>query len=151
MIDFAPYVIPTVQGLLALALFLVAALCLKLERKLDRLRDGSDGVAQAAGRLAAEVAKAEAAVASLREASGHAGADLQKRIEEARETLETLKLLSTTARAVHGGPTLPAPRPAEAAAPSAAPPRADAFETRRAERLALRRDPPGGERWGGLR
>jgi Domain of unknown function (DUF6468) len=94
------YLIPIAQIVLAIALFLVAVLCLRLEKRLSALREGKDGIAQAAAELSQAVGRAEASVAALRQTSEDAARDLQQRIEEARAASEALKFLSTTARAM---------------------------------------------------
>lgn len=154
------WLIPAAQALLAVSMLLVAFLCIRLDRKLDALRKGKDGVAQAAGELAVAVEKAEASVRALKAVSEAAAADLQAQVEAARATAENLKFLSTTARAVHDGPIRDAlPRDGADTARleglRAAARRGDILDAEEDERLAaraaLRRAPPGGERWGGLR
>lgn len=94
------YLIPAAQVFLAIALFLVAILCLRLDAKLNALRTGKDGVAAAAGKLSQAVARAEDAIKALREHSETATATLQHRIDEAQAVSDGLTFLSTTARAL---------------------------------------------------
>ncbi len=94
------YLIPAAQIFLAIALLLVAVLCLRLDAKLNALRKGKDGVAAAAGQLAQAVARADAAVKALRAHSEEATLTLQQRIDEAQAVSDGLKFLATTARAL---------------------------------------------------
>jgi hypothetical protein len=94
------YLIPAAQIFLAFALLLVAVLCLRLDAKLNALRNGKDGVAAAAGKLSQAVARADAAIKALRDHSEEATASLQRRIEEAQAVSDGLKFLATTARAL---------------------------------------------------
>lgn len=141
--------IPIAQVILAVAMLVVALLCIRLDRKITALREGKDGVAAAAAELALAVGRAEASVAALKSASEAAGEDLQQRVEEARATAEALKFLITTARAVE---VKPAPQPAPEPAPvrNARDLRWDDDELEDEFRLA-RRSRPRTETWGGLR
>jgi uncharacterized phage infection (PIP) family protein YhgE len=94
------FLIPAAQIFLAIALLLVAVLCLRLDAKLNALRKGKDGVAAAAGQLSQAVARADAAVKALRAHSEEATAALQQRIDEAQAIADGLKFLTTTARAL---------------------------------------------------
>jgi Domain of unknown function (DUF6468) len=148
------WLIPAAQGLLAVSMLLVAVLCIRLDRKLDALRKGKDGVAKAAGELALAVEKAETSVRALKTVSEAAAADLQAQVEAARATAETLKFLSTTARAVQDGPAREPQEAGRAEGLRSAARRGDIVQDedeRFVARAALRRTPPGGERWGGLR
>ncbi len=130
--------IPIAQVLLALCMILVAILCFRLDRKLAALREGKDGVAAAAGELAAAVARAEASVRALKAVSEDASTELQAKIEEARAASEGLKFLTTAARAVEI-------KPAAAPAPSRQP------QWPEEEFRPARREPASTSKWGGLR
>jgi F0F1-type ATP synthase membrane subunit b/b' len=77
-----------------LALMLAACLYYfwRLDRRLNALRSGQDGVLKAAAELAQATAQAEAAVRSLRATASEAGRDLQSRINDARATADRLGL-----------------------------------------------------------
>lgn len=79
----------------------------RLDRKLNALRTGQDGVRSAAAELAQAVVQAEAAVRSLRLTAHEAGRDLQARINDARATADRLGLgagrLRTSAEAAPRG------------------------------------------------
>lgn len=77
-----------------LAVLLGACLfyCWRLERKLAALRDGQDGVRQAAAELAQAAAKAESAVRAMRATAQETGRDLQARIDDARTLSDRLGL-----------------------------------------------------------
>jgi Domain of unknown function (DUF6468) len=94
------YFIPAAQIFLAIALLLVAVLCLRLDAKLNALRTGKDGVAAAASQLSQAVARADAAIRALRDHSEEATSSLQHRIDEAQAVSDGLKFLATTARAL---------------------------------------------------
>lgn len=58
--------------------------CWRLDRKLSLLRNGQDGLREAAQELTEATRHAEAAVRNLRTTAMEAGRDLQTRIDEAR-------------------------------------------------------------------
>ncbi|MCU0881256.1 MAG: DUF6468 domain-containing protein [Hyphomonadaceae bacterium] len=93
---------PVLQGFLALALVLVAVMLVRVDRKLSALKSGRDGMAAATVELMAACAKAEAAVKALKDGESAAQSALDGKLQEARALAETLKFLSTTARAVAG-------------------------------------------------
>lgn len=128
------YLIPGAQIFLAIALLLVAILCLRLDAKLNALRKGKDGVAAAASTLSQAVARADVAIKELRAHSEAATASLQQRIDEAQAISEGLKFLATTARALE--PKDPAIRQ-------------DRWETD--DFRPARREPTSPSRWSGLR
>ena len=97
MIEF---LLPAAQIFLTLALLLVAILCLRLDAKLNALRQGKDGVAAAAEQLSHAVSQADAAIKALRAHSEDATASLQERIVEAQNISNGLKFLSAAARAL---------------------------------------------------
>jgi uncharacterized phage infection (PIP) family protein YhgE len=103
------YLIPAAQIFLAISLLLVAVLCMRLDAKLNALRSGKDGVAEAAGKLSQAVARADAAIKALRDHSEDATVSLQKRIDEAQAVSDGLKFLATTARALEPKATQVAP------------------------------------------
>jgi len=86
---------PMTLGLeIVLAVLLAACLFYfwRLDRKLAALRDGQDGVRQAAAELAQATAQAENAVRAMRASALDAGRDLQARIDDARATADRLGL-----------------------------------------------------------
>lgn len=128
------YLIPGAQICLAIALLLVAILCLRLDAKLSALRKGKDGVAAAAGQLSQAVARADAAIKELRAHSEAATTSLQQRIDEAKAISDGLKFLSTTARALE---------------PKESDIRQDRWKTQ--DFHPARREPTSPSRWSGLR
>lgn len=101
---------PILQGFLALALVLVAVMLVRVDRKLSALKSGRDGMAAATVELMGACAKAEAAVKALRESESAARSALDGQLDEARGLTETLKFLSTTARALATDAAAPAAR-----------------------------------------
>lgn len=128
------YLIPGAQIFLAIALLLVAVLCLRLDAKLNALRNGKDGVAAAASELSRAVARADSAIKDLRAHSEAATASLQQRIDEAQAISDGLHFLATTARALE-------PKQSEV--------RQDRWETQ--DFRPARRDQGSTSRWSGLR
>jgi hypothetical protein len=146
-----------VQGVLAVALMLVSVICLRVDRRLRELREGRDGVASTAAELMGAVARAEAAVRALREATGAASVELERQIGEARATGETLKFLASAVRALEpSAPRMPASgqRDLGRDQPSDPASRADSprFEPSRPERQPAATEVPRTPgRWSGLR
>ncbi len=64
----------------------------RLDRKLNALRTGQDGIRAAASELVQATTQAEAAVRSLKLTAAEAGRDLQARINDARATADRLGL-----------------------------------------------------------
>ena len=71
------------EGSLALLLGACLFYCWRLDRRLAALRNGQDGIREAARELNASVAAAEAAIRNLRATAHEAGRDLQGRIDTA--------------------------------------------------------------------
>jgi hypothetical protein len=76
----------------ALAVLLAACLffCWRLERKLSRLREGGDGIREAARELNESVIAAEQAIRALRQTAQETGRDLQARIDTASNVADRL-------------------------------------------------------------
>lgn len=81
-----------IEGVLALMLAACLFYFWRLDKRLQALRSGQDGVLRAAAELAQATAQAEAAVRSLRATAQEAGRDLQSRINDARATTDRLGL-----------------------------------------------------------
>lgn len=79
---------------LSLIILLVIAViyCWRLDRRLNALRTGQDGIRAAAAELMAATQAAETAVRALRASAQDAGRDLQSRIDDARALSERLGL-----------------------------------------------------------
>ena len=77
-----------------LALMLCACLFYfwRLDRKLNALRTGQDGIRAAAAELLQATTQAEAAIRMLKLTATEAGRDLQARINDARSTSDRLGL-----------------------------------------------------------
>ena len=82
----------TVEIVLALMLGACLFYFWRLDRKLQALRSGQDGVLAAAAELTQATAQAEAAVRALRATAQESGRDLQARINDARATADRLGL-----------------------------------------------------------
>jgi Domain of unknown function (DUF6468) len=88
-----------------LAVLLCAALvfCWRLERKLNALRAGQDGVRAAAIELRDAAAHAEAAVRGLRVTAHEAGRDLQARIDDAKSLADRLGMNARRSEGLRAG------------------------------------------------
>jgi hypothetical protein len=64
----------------------------RLDRKLNALRTGQDGIRAAAAELVQATTQAEAAIRTLKLTASEAGRDLQARINDARTTSDRLGL-----------------------------------------------------------
>ena len=64
----------------------------RLDRKLNALRTGQDGIRAAAAELVQATTQAEAAVRALKLTAAEAGRDLQARINDAKATADRLGL-----------------------------------------------------------
>ena len=64
----------------------------RLDRKLNALRTGQDGIRAAAAELVHATTQAEAAVRALKLTAAEAGRDLQARINDAKATADRLGL-----------------------------------------------------------
>lgn len=82
----------TLEGVLAVLLGACLYSFWRLDRKLNALRTGQDGVRAAAVELAQATLAAETAVKALRVTAQEAGRDLQARINDARATADRLGL-----------------------------------------------------------
>ncbi|MGE0830516.1 MAG: DUF6468 domain-containing protein [Hyphomonadaceae bacterium] len=78
------------EGLLALLMAACLFYCWRLERKLKALRDGQDGIRDAAAELVQAVTQADNAVRAMRVTAQEAGRDLQARIDTARALSDRL-------------------------------------------------------------
>jgi len=75
----------TLDILLSSLLVIAILYCWRLDQRLKALRNGKDGMLDAARELQASVADAQAAIHQLRQSAEASGRDLQTRIDEARE------------------------------------------------------------------
>lgn len=80
------------ESLLAVLLCACLFFCWRLDRRLNALRTGQDGVRAAAAELVQATIKAEAAVKTLRATAQDSGRDLQARIDDAKVMAERLGL-----------------------------------------------------------
>jgi hypothetical protein len=138
--------IPFAQILLAVALLLVAIMCMRLDAKLNALRKGKDGVAAAAIELSTAVSRADVAIKALRAHSEEATSALQERINEAQSIADGLKFLTTTARALEPRAQPTRLQPQEPTKPEA---RDDHWA--QDDFRPARRDAQAGARWESLR
>ncbi|MFZ2030537.1 MAG: DUF6468 domain-containing protein [Vitreimonas sp.] len=80
------------EGVLALMLGACLFYFWRLDRKLNALRTGQDGIRAAAAELVQATTQAEAAIRALKLTAAEAGRDLQARINDARSTSDRLGL-----------------------------------------------------------
>jgi len=98
------------EGLLVALLIACLFYTWRLDRRLDALRKGQDGLRAAAAELSETVTQADAAVRGLRAAANDAGRDLQARIDEAKALAEKLGLGMGRVRSAGDVPTRPSGR-----------------------------------------
>lgn len=89
-----------IQVILILLLFWVATLFMVLDKKLNSLKSGTDGVKQNLIELNGAIERAQNALLAIKTNTKSANEELEERILEAKRAAETLKFLSTTANAV---------------------------------------------------
>lgn len=80
------------EGVLAIMLAACLFYFWRLDRKLNALRTGQDGIRAAAAELVQATTQAEAAVRTLKLTAAEAGRDLQARINDAKATADRLGL-----------------------------------------------------------
>lgn len=80
------------EGVLAIMLAACLFYFWRLDRKLNALRTGQDGIRAAAAELVQATTQAEAAIRTLKITAAEAGRDLQGRINDARTTADRLGL-----------------------------------------------------------
>lgn len=89
-----------VQIILILLLFWVATLFMVLDKKLNSLKSGTDGVKQNLIDLNGAIERAQGALLAIKTNTNAANLELEEKIIEAKRVAETLKFLSTTAHAM---------------------------------------------------
>jgi Domain of unknown function (DUF6468) len=80
------------EGVLAIMLGACLFYFWRLDRKLNALRTGQDGIRAAAAELVQATTQAETAIRALKLTASEAGRDLQARINDARATADRLGL-----------------------------------------------------------
>lgn len=80
------------EGVLAIMLAACLFYFWRLDRKLNALRTGQDGIRAAAAELVQATTQAEAAIRALKLTAADAGRDLQARITDAKATADRLGL-----------------------------------------------------------
>ncbi|MBS0385938.1 MAG: hypothetical protein JSS00_11375 [Proteobacteria bacterium] len=80
------------EGALAVMLGACLVYFWRLDRKLNALRTGQDGIRAAAAELVQATTQAEAAIRALKLTASEAGRDLQARINDARSAADRLGL-----------------------------------------------------------
>jgi hypothetical protein len=80
------------EGVLAIMLGACLFYFWRLDRKLNALRTGQDGIRAAAAELVQATTQAETAIRTLKLTAADAGRDLQARINDARATADRLGL-----------------------------------------------------------
>ncbi len=115
-----------VEGIVAALLSAAIVWAVILDRRLRDLRSGKDGVKQAVMDLVGATARAEAAIAALREAADNAGARLAHTQAGARSASEELSILVGAAEGL--AQRLAAQRQASRPAPVLRPAAASSFD-----------------------
>lgn len=103
------------EGLVVFTLIAAGALAWRLDRRLNALRSGQDGLAAVLAELVAVTDRAEASMRALKSTGAETARDLDARTREARALADELRLLVE-----RGGvrPAKPAPAPRSTAAPA---------------------------------
>lgn len=73
---------------------LAAGFAWRLDRRLNKMREGQDGMTRLVAELTESTMRAESAVRSLHAASQEAGTELESAIRRAREAAEELRLMT---------------------------------------------------------
>jgi hypothetical protein len=94
------YAMPVSQAFLTLVLFWVAFLFGKLDKKLNAMKTGTDGMQKTIVELNEAVNQAEMAISAMKSASNSANEELSAAIDEARKSAETLRFIATAANAI---------------------------------------------------
>lgn len=94
------YAIPATQAVLIFALFGVAFLFVRLDGKLNAMKEGTDGVRQTIIDLNTALAQAQSAMNELKAASDQSSKQLAAKIEEANSARESLGFAASTAKAL---------------------------------------------------
>lgn len=100
----AQYAARAIEVILILALFWVAGIFLVLDKKLNAMKNGTDGIKSTIEELNGAIERAQSAVLALKNNSNAANLELEKRIEEAKQAGEALKFLSTAQKAINSAP-----------------------------------------------
>ncbi len=82
------------EALLAILLLLTVFYCWRLDRRLNALRNGQDGMRDAVQDLLNATAKAQACILALREATGQSSIELDERIVSAKKLAADLQRMS---------------------------------------------------------
>lgn len=94
------YAMPASQAFLTLVLFWVAILFGKLDKKLNAMKTGTDGMQKTIVELNEAVNHANMAISALKLASNSANEELSTAINEARKSAETLSFITSAAKAI---------------------------------------------------
>jgi hypothetical protein len=95
------YAMPASQVLLTLILFWVALLFGKLDRKLNAMKTGTDGVQKTIIELNEAINRAQTAILALKSSSQTASEELSNAINDARSSAEALRFAATAAKAIN--------------------------------------------------
>lgn len=93
-----------IQIILILLLFWVATLFMVLDKKLNSLKSGTDGVKRNLIELNGAIERAQNALLAIKTNTKSANEELEQTILEAKRTAETLKFLSATAQTAQEKP-----------------------------------------------
>lgn len=85
------------EGIVALLLLAAAIMMWRVDRKLNALRNGQDGVRQAVVALDEATDRARASLAALNRATHESGEGLEQTVREARKVADELRLLTSGA------------------------------------------------------
>ncbi len=102
--NISQYFAPAVQFILILALFWVAGLFMVLDKKLNAMRQGTDGIKNTITELNGAIERAQNAIIALKTNSQIANDEIAKQIDEANKAVETLKFAASAVKAVNYSP-----------------------------------------------
>lgn len=98
------YAVPAIEIMLIAALFWVAGIFMVLDKKLNAMKKGTDGIKDTIAELNGAIERAQSAVLALKNNTNAANLELEKRIEEAKAAGEALKFLTTAQKAINSAP-----------------------------------------------
>ncbi len=98
------YAVQAIEIILICALFWVAGIFIVLDKKLNAMKKGTDGIKDTITELNNAIERAQAAVLALKSNSNAANLELEKRIEEAKAAGESLKFLTNAQKAINSAP-----------------------------------------------
>ncbi len=104
MEQISALMLPASQILLTLCLFWVAVLFLKLDKKLNDMKKGTDGIKDTIIELNQTIATAQNAINNLKLSTKSAQAEIDEKLEDAKFIAEKLAFLASAAKAIQNAP-----------------------------------------------